>query len=231
MVSRLVASCCGRVDVVSGPTFAASARHRFTKGCESPTQISAPYKCTYSVRNTIDDNQDTLTINGLVDTVHAAGGNVSSGNVFSSLRFEIAAGSPDVHRRHRRRLSREPVHRGLVLHAPGRLAPQRAVVLVLHGAGRGLRSARATSSPTAGLDLARPVQRPGRHREHELQPESAGCRRGARCRSIRSFRRRRRPTSTTRRTHAVTAVAAGTTVHDFVTVSGGSREPAARPAT
>src|SRR5262245_38172798 len=66
----------------------------FTKGCTSPTAIGAAYSCTYSIINTVDDAHDTLTITGLVDTVHSAGGDVPSGNVFSSLRFEIAAGSP-----------------------------------------------------------------------------------------------------------------------------------------
>ena len=66
----------------------------FTKGCASPTAIGAAYSCTWSIRNSVDDAQDTLTINGLVDVVHSAGGDVSSGNVFSQLRFVIDAGSP-----------------------------------------------------------------------------------------------------------------------------------------
>jgi hypothetical protein len=66
----------------------------FTKGCASPTQVGQPYSCTYTIRNTVDDAQDTLTINGLVDVVHSAGGNVNSGNVFSSLQFVIGAGAP-----------------------------------------------------------------------------------------------------------------------------------------
>ena len=63
----------------------------FTKGCASPTQIGQPYSCTYSIRNIVDEAQDTLTIHGLVDTVHSAGGDVSSGNVFSSLQLTIGA--------------------------------------------------------------------------------------------------------------------------------------------
>jgi hypothetical protein len=58
----------------------------FTKGCTSPTNVGAPYQCTYSVRNNVDDAMDTLTINGLTDVVHSAGGDVSSGNVFSQAR-------------------------------------------------------------------------------------------------------------------------------------------------
>ena len=59
-----------------GAALAADTQHgiSFTKGCVSPTQIGQPYTCTYSIRNDIDEAQDTLTINGLIDTVHAAGG-------------------------------------------------------------------------------------------------------------------------------------------------------------
>src|SRR3954447_8439491 len=65
-----------------------------TKGCTSPTQIGAPYACTYSFRNNVDDAQDTLTVSGLTDVVHAAGGNVSSGNVFGSLKLVAVTGTP-----------------------------------------------------------------------------------------------------------------------------------------
>src|SRR5262249_37722386 len=61
----------------------------FTKGCGSPTHVGAAYTCTYSVRNVVDEAQDTLTVTGLNDTVLTAGGPVSSGNVMTSLKFEI----------------------------------------------------------------------------------------------------------------------------------------------
>src|SRR4051812_4332395 len=61
----------------------------FTKGCTSPTNVGQPYSCTYSIRNNVDDAFDTLTIDGLTDIVHSAGGDVSSGNRFSQLRFTI----------------------------------------------------------------------------------------------------------------------------------------------
>jgi len=66
----------------------------FTKGCASPSNIGAAYACTYTVRNVLDEAEDTLTIDGLVDTVHAAGGDVNSGNVFSFLQLVAAAGAP-----------------------------------------------------------------------------------------------------------------------------------------
>jgi hypothetical protein len=70
----------------------------FTKGCSSPTAIGAPYTCSFSVQNNVDEAHDTLTINGLVDTVQCApsaacpGGTVSSGNVFSSLKLDNCSG-------------------------------------------------------------------------------------------------------------------------------------------
>jgi len=79
-----------------GVARAADAQHGISvaKGCVSPTQIGEPYTCIYSIRNQIDDPQDTLTIHSFVDTVHAAGGDVSSGNVFSSLRLVIGQFAP-----------------------------------------------------------------------------------------------------------------------------------------
>ena len=49
-----------------------------TKGCTSPTKIGDPYTCSYTVRNVLDEAEDTLTISSLVDVVHAASGDVSS---------------------------------------------------------------------------------------------------------------------------------------------------------
>jgi hypothetical protein len=66
----------------------------FTKGCASPTQVGQPYSCTYTIRNGVDDAQDTLSITGIEDTVLSAGGPVSSGNVFGQLRFVAAEGTP-----------------------------------------------------------------------------------------------------------------------------------------
>ena len=117
-----------------------------TKGCSSPTSVGQPYSCTYSIRNNIDDAQDTLTVNGLVDVVHSAGGDVTSGNVFSQLRHGGRAvparllDSADLYGR--RRLSgtgtdANPWAGATIVHAAVRLAASTcSVVLVLHGARR-----------------------------------------------------------------------------------------------
>src|SRR4051812_44827117 len=79
-----------------GAAFAIDVQHGIvvTKGCFSPTQIGQPYSCTYTVRNSNDDAQDTLTIESLVDLVHSAGGDVSSGNVLSKLSLTVGPFSP-----------------------------------------------------------------------------------------------------------------------------------------
>ena len=64
-----------------------------TKGCASPVKIGDPYTCAYSVRNILDEAQDTLTINSLVDVVHAAGGDVNSGNIIGSVRINADGGA------------------------------------------------------------------------------------------------------------------------------------------
>src|SRR5215212_7746373 len=58
-----------------------------TKGCTSPLKIGEPYTCSFTIRNVLDEAHDTMTVSGLVDTVHAAGGDVSSGDLFSSLKL------------------------------------------------------------------------------------------------------------------------------------------------
>src|SRR5579862_911893 len=81
---------------VVAPAALADAQHGvgFTKGCTSPTSIGQPNLCSYTIRNTVDDAQDTLTFNGIDDVTHAAGGNVDSGNIFSSLAYTIGTFSP-----------------------------------------------------------------------------------------------------------------------------------------
>jgi uncharacterized repeat protein (TIGR01451 family) len=59
----------------------------FAKGCDSPTAIGSPLNCAYTVLNTVDTAHDTLTISGLSDTVHAASGDTSSGNILSALQL------------------------------------------------------------------------------------------------------------------------------------------------
>ena len=66
--------------VFASGAMAADVQHGIglTKGCTSPTKIGDPYTCSYTVRNALDEAEDTLTISSLVDVVHAASGEVSS---------------------------------------------------------------------------------------------------------------------------------------------------------
>lgn len=53
----------------------------FSKGCQSPINVGAPYTCTYKVVNdpNVNNSLDTLTFNAISDTVHASPADVSSG--------------------------------------------------------------------------------------------------------------------------------------------------------
>src|SRR5215471_9495950 len=64
-----------------------------TKGCTSPTKVGDPYSCTFTVRNVLDEAQDTLTISGLTDTVHSAGGNVVFSTVLDSAPVVPSGGA------------------------------------------------------------------------------------------------------------------------------------------
>jgi hypothetical protein len=59
----------------------------FSKGCESPTTVGAPYTCTFLAQNlpSVDTALDTLTFNGISDTVNANPVPIPSGNILSSL--------------------------------------------------------------------------------------------------------------------------------------------------
>jgi len=59
----------------------------FVKGCDSPTQVGSPYNCAYTILNVVDTAHDTLQINGVTDQVHAATGDVNSGNILPALQL------------------------------------------------------------------------------------------------------------------------------------------------
>jgi hypothetical protein len=65
----------------------------FTKGCSSPTKVGAPYSCSWTIRNNLDDAEDTLTINNITDTVHAVGGNVVSSTVLDNASVAVSGGA------------------------------------------------------------------------------------------------------------------------------------------
>ncbi len=65
----------------------------FAKGCQSPTTIGDPYLCLYIITNNVDTAHDSLTISSIVDNVHAFGGDVSQGNILSSLTLHLSGGA------------------------------------------------------------------------------------------------------------------------------------------
>ena len=68
----------------------------FLKGCTSPTAVGQPYTCAFSVQNVLDEANDTLTINSLTDTVHAAGGDVGGAtNILPLVRVTTLTAPPN----------------------------------------------------------------------------------------------------------------------------------------
>src|SRR5215217_4318585 len=86
--TAIVATVFGVVGAVAAGT----VQHgiALTKGCTSPVKIGDPYSCSFVIRNIVDEAHDTLTIDSLVDTVHAASGDVSTGNIFNTLKLVFA---------------------------------------------------------------------------------------------------------------------------------------------
>src|SRR5437879_2152488 len=78
---------------IEAPTSDASPLHgiTFLKGCESPTTVGQKTKCNFTVANSIDP--DILTITGIRDVVHAAGGDDIAANILSQLNFTATGGA------------------------------------------------------------------------------------------------------------------------------------------
>src|SRR4051794_8931678 len=65
----------------------------FAKACDSPTSVGAPYNCSYAILNVVDTGQDTVAVTGLTDQVHAASGDVNSGNILPALQLVFTGGA------------------------------------------------------------------------------------------------------------------------------------------
>src|SRR5215471_14088696 len=64
-----------------------------TKGCTSPTKVGDAYTCTWTIKNVLDEAQDTLTANQLVDTVHAQSGNVTNSTILDAAALATTGGA------------------------------------------------------------------------------------------------------------------------------------------
>ncbi len=74
------------VSMVIGTSSASAAFHGIavSKGCTSPVEIGDPYTCAVQIKNIVDTGHDTLRVTGLSDVVHSAGGDVATGNILAS---------------------------------------------------------------------------------------------------------------------------------------------------
>lgn len=82
--------------LVLGVSAAAGAQFHgiaFVKGCSDPTNIGDPNVCAYQILNVIDTGHDTLVVTGLSDQVHAASGDVNSGNILGALQLTVSGGA------------------------------------------------------------------------------------------------------------------------------------------
>ena len=77
---------------------AAAATHGigFQKGCNSPTKIGDPVVCHYTITNNNFTNAslDTVKINSLADITHAAAGDTPNTNILGNLELYVTAGTP-----------------------------------------------------------------------------------------------------------------------------------------
>src|SRR5215217_7060787 len=143
-----------------------------TKGCVSLVMIGEAYSCSFTIRNNVDEAHDTATVNSLVDTVHAAGGDQSSGNIFSTLNLVLLQGTaatpPNgiVH-------ELAPTYGFATVHDAVRLADRRPDDRALHGQGRGLHAGKPHPQGRRVGRLAGPLQRSCADAKHELQPAAS----------------------------------------------------------
>src|SRR4029079_11167424 len=59
------------------------------KTCVDPVHIGDPYECAYQITNA-DDNSESITVTSVRDQVHAASGNVNSGELIGSLTWTVS---------------------------------------------------------------------------------------------------------------------------------------------
>jgi hypothetical protein len=193
----------------------------FTKGCSPTTNIGAPMMCAFQMLNLVDGGQDTLQINDVEDVVNSAGGAVNSGNVLGSLQ--------------------------LVFSGP--------TVSCTGGSGAGTSGSPYVGATQCTLPFGTSIQtnsfshytvQPGDFAlpGHSLtdsatlgwnntctSPTVQNCTTGPQQASAGSATTvQQNPSTTTTQIHnpahqVVTAVAVGTQVHDFVTVTGGAGAP------
>src|SRR5580765_2591707 len=221
--------------VGSGGASAADVQHGvgFTKGCASPTAIGQPYTCSFSVRNIVDEAHDTLTIDSLTDTVHAASGDVGgSTNALSLVRITTLTSPPN------------PVQSGATCAAAsgdGSLAnPYLGVTSCTLPFGSRLQVLPFSHYTVQAADFALPnhqLKDDGLLGWHDVCNDPAGTG-NSNCNpnppvvgaaSLSAITQL--PSQTATEIHnaqhqAVTTVVAGTTVHDFVTVTGQGGQPA-----
>ena len=196
-----------------------------TKGCVSPTPVYAKTACSYTFRNVTDEAFDTLTVFGLTDVVHAAGGDKRSGDVFRQLRMSVGAFLPG--------FSAPPICTGVGMTGNGTVEnPWVGATSCTLPYGSRINVQSFSWYTVQPADFGRPLSDDVYVDWHDLctgvsnncnpnpPPTGAG--------SVSAVTQN--PSTTTTEVHnaanaVVTTVAAGSTVHDFVAVTGVAGSP------
>jgi hypothetical protein len=90
----LVGACAVAALLVLGVGTASAQQFHgiaFTKGCQPNTAIGQPLTCAFQILNLVDGGQDTLQISNVTDVVNSAGGAVNSGNILGSLQLVFSS--------------------------------------------------------------------------------------------------------------------------------------------
>jgi hypothetical protein len=194
----------------------------FTKACTSPVNVGDPYTCSMQVLNDVDTVHDTLQISGLSDSVHAASGDVSTGNILSSvgLVFGGAAGAVSCSGGSGAGTLASPYQGATAcqLQFGGTISTTDFSHYTVQGGDYDLALHRLPD--TATLDWNNTCATPGDNCTTLPQTSTAAS----------SALVDRLSSSTTTAIHdvahqTVTTVEAGTTVHDFITVTGQPSRP------
>jgi hypothetical protein len=98
LLAAAALALCGVVVSASGPPPTANSQPilhgiAFLKGCNSPVVIGEMYTCDVLTINNVSTNGETVDVLSITDVVHAAAGDVFSGELLPTLTLGFAGGA------------------------------------------------------------------------------------------------------------------------------------------
>ena len=88
-----VAALAFALTLVGGASGAGLHGIAFSKGCTGSTPVGQPYTCQYQILNAADTAGDTLQITSLIDKVFSASGTQTSGNIIHDAQLVVSGGA------------------------------------------------------------------------------------------------------------------------------------------